>query len=38
HCGLSMGMSSDLEAAVSAGSTCLRIGSDLYAASEGGEL
>ncbi len=30
RCGLSMGMSSDLEQAVQAGSTCLRIGSDLY--------
>lgn len=30
HCGLSMGMSSDLESAVNAGSTCLRVGSDLY--------
>jgi hypothetical protein len=38
HCGLSMGMSSDLETAVSAGSTCLRIGSDLYAESEGDGL
>ncbi len=28
--GLSMGMSSDLEAAVAAGSTCVRIGRDLY--------
>jgi len=38
HCGLSMGMSSDLEAAISAGSTCLRIGSDLYAESDGDGL
>ena len=38
HCGLSMGMSSDLESAVSAGSTCLRIGSDLYVESEEGQL
>ena len=38
NCGLSMGMSSDLEAAVSAGSTCLRIGSDLYAESAEGAL
>jgi len=30
RCGLSMGMSADLEAAVSAGSTCLRIGTDLF--------
>lgn len=38
HCGLSMGMSSDLESAVSAGSTCLRIGSDLYVESEEEQL
>ena len=38
NCGLSMGLSSDLEAAVSAGSTCLRIGSDLYAESAEGAL
>jgi len=38
HCGLSMGMSSDLESAVSAGSTCLRIGSDFYLESEGSAL
>lgn len=29
-CALSMGMSADLEAAVEAGSTCVRIGSDLF--------
>ena len=30
RCALSLGMSADLEAAVAAGSTCVRIGSDLF--------